>query len=256
MTVGDQEEEPPASLGVDPSPNPRSSRFRLPLLAMDGVRPRAMERESLNVWVRGEVIAEYASIIVFTLLQRFFAAGRPPSEGTDTCTSPVVAWTTIIAAAAAAEPLWLVVVLADDNEAAVSFFSRAASAAAASTALRAASCASTSASESVLPGNHSRGICLAMNPTGSATTPMTRHTTHSLAVRFMKPMAGPTTERPTPSMNAACTAIVATRMPQKMGDSSRFSNTFTSVILRELISENTCMKTKALKMTELRRSVW
>merc|ERR1719337_214906 len=35
---------------------------------------------------------------------------------------------------------------------------------------------------------------------------MTMETIHSAPVRFMKPIAGPTTERPTPSMNATCVA--------------------------------------------------
>ena len=94
-----------------------------------------------------------------------------------------------------------------------------------------------------------------MKPTGRAQKPMTMHTAHSPPVRFMNPMAGPTTVRPTPSMNAACVPIVRKMMKQKMGESWMPSKTFHSVIFLLLISEKICMKTKVLKMTELTRRV-
>ena len=83
---------------------------------------------------------------------------------------------------------------------------------------------------------------------------MTMDTNHSAPVRFMKPIAGPTTERPTPSMNATCVATVSTMMLTNTGDLWMFSNTFSSDIFRALISEKTCIMTNELKITEFSRN--
>ena len=132
--------------------------------------------------------------------------------------------------------------------------SSSAAAAAASCAARAFSCASLSASSSVFPGNHLMGMSLATRPTGNAPVPMSTDTHHSVPLRFMNPTAGPTTERPTPSINATCVATVAMMILMNTGDLWMFSNTAISEIFLLLISLNTCIITKVLKITLFRRN--
>ncbi|EEH58911.1 uncharacterized protein MICPUCDRAFT_62230 [Micromonas pusilla CCMP1545] len=196
-----------------PTPKPKSSPSTL-LLVRVGVCPLARAPEFTSFCVTGDVRAAYAFANARALFHRFFAT---------------VSSTSVTFSAAALS---------------ISKF-------AAAIAASAFSCAAAPAASSVVPGKYFSGKTRIKKPTGIEPNPNPMEQNHSAVVRFMKPIAGPTTVRPTPSMSATCVKNVTMMMPQKIGEFWMLSRMLKSAILRELISLNICIITNVLKMTEL-----